>query len=799
MRRLVAVVTLGLSSLVVGVGLNPLTAAATTPAGFTDAEVLSPAGNPLSQPTTIISMNAGRAMILEKGGKVRLMRSDGTISPADVLSLGVCTDSEMGLLGAALDPAFGINGYVYLYYTHSTGNCQGATGRANRVSRFTMSGEVIDSASEDILLDNIAAYGGNHDGGDLEVGADGYLYVSIGDSGTNPRAPHGGAGDNTAARDLSLLNGKIVRITTAGGVPADNPFVSNPSAISCAFGGLTTPTNRVCTEIYAYGLRNPYRFAFDPNAGSTRFFINDVGQDVTEEVDDGGIGRDYGWNTREGSCLTGSITNCPAPPAGVTDPLTTYQHDGSCAYITAGAFVPNGVWPAEYDNTYLFADGGCGKIWQRNGSAPVNYASPFATTVGGIVDMAFVTQGPDPALYYVTNGSSQLRKITYDAPVAPNSSTLAFTPLPSPARAYDTRSNIGVGVGMMRGGTTRLVNLGIADPTVKAALVNITMVAPLGGGYVTASQPRTEHPATSNVNAIPGEVVANASIVPVDSSGRLLLYTFVTTDVVVDLMGTFRQVLPAALGGRYTPVSPQRLIDTREPVDLATNNFSQTSAGGVVTVNAPLANRLGIPVGVTGVALIVTGLSSAQPNGGYVSVYPGRGAIPPSSSLNVNGFSDIRANLVVVPLGADGSIDLRLFATANVIVDVAGYFANSTTAVGLYHVIAPSRQVDTRLGLGFSSLPVNGTGALNPGGTVPDGAAAVSQNVTITQPKTAGFVTAYPSDETRPLASNGNSTAADQDRAAFSLTKVGGAGHGSISYYTSSGTDLVVDITGYFD
>jgi hypothetical protein len=457
------------------------------------------------------------------------------------------------------------------------------------------------------------------------------------------------------------------------------------------------------------------------------------------------------------------------------------------------------VWPAQFDNSYLFADGGCGQIWQRTGAGSVDYVNPFAQTLGGIVDMAFVVQGADPALYYVTNGGSQLRKIAYDAPIAPNSATLAFTPLSSSARAYDTRNNIGVSAGMMRGGTTRLVDLGIADPSVKAALVNITMVGPLGGGYVTASQPRTEHPATSNVNAAPGEIVANASIVPVDSSGHILLYTFVTTDVLVDVMGTFRQVTAAEPGGRYRPLSPRRLIDTREPFDSATNNFTSVSSGAVTVVNAPVVDRLGVPAGASAIAFIVTGLSGASPNSGHVTVYPGGSALPPSSNLNVNGSNDVRPNLVVVPLGSNGSIDLRLSSAANVVVDVAGYFTNTVSGAGLYHLISPSRQVDSRIPLGSTVLAADGVGTLNPTGAVPDGAAAVSQNVTLTQTKTGGFLTAYPSDESRPLASNANSTGAGQDRAALTLTKVGAAGAGSIAYYSSSGTDWVVDITGYFD
>jgi hypothetical protein len=349
----------------------------------------------------------------------------------------------------------------------------------------------------------------------------------------------------------------------------------------------------------------------------------------------------------------------------------------------------------------------------------------------------------------------------------------------------------------MRGGTTRLVDLGIADPTVKAALVNITMVDPSGGGYVTASQPRTEHPATSNVNAGSGDIVANASIVPVDSSGHLLLYTFVTTDVIVDVMGTFKQIGPTDPGGRYHALSPHRLIDTREPFSATTNNFTRTDTGGVADVNAP--SRAGLPPSVLAVALIVTGVSGSGPAKGHITVYPGGTALPPSSNLNVNGFDDVRPNLVLVPLGADGSVNFRLSSTAHVVVDVAGFFTEDTNPIGLYHLISPSRQVDTRIPLGFGPLDASAFATLKPGGSVPNNAAAVSQNVTLTQTKTGGFVTAYPSDESRPFTSNANSTGPDQDRAALSFTKVGAAGAGSIAYYSSSGTDLVVDITGYFD
>ncbi len=382
------------------------------PAGLVDTKLATPAANPLSSPTAIAPILAtGRALVLEKGGAVRVLNADGTLRAADALTLSVCTDSEEGLLGAAADPGFASNGFVYLYYSRNAGNCASSTGRFNRVSRFEMTGDTIDPASELVLLDNMNIPAGNHNGGDLHIGNDGDLYVTVGDGGTNPR----GSGPS-AAQDLSLLNGKILRITTAGGVPADNPFVGAANAQSCATTGIGAPTNAKCTEIYDYGLRNPFRFAFDPNTSATRFFIDDVGQSTWEEVDQGGAGLNYGWDSREGFCNNGSSTACPPTPAGFTDPLTVYNHSSGCSFITAGAFVPNGIWDASYDGGYLFADGGCGRMFLRTSAGAVDYADPFARTDGVISDMTFLTQGGTTALYYVTNASSELHRITLSAP-----------------------------------------------------------------------------------------------------------------------------------------------------------------------------------------------------------------------------------------------------------------------------------------------------------------------------------------------------------------------------------------------
>jgi hypothetical protein len=533
----------------------------------------------------------------------------------------------------------------------------------------------------------------------------------------------------------------------------------------------------------------------DPNTGATHFFINDVGQGTWEEVDEGGKGLDYGWNTREGACLNGSSTNCAAPPPQFTDPLTAYNHSTGCTFITGGAFVPNGIWPAEYDGAYLFADGGCGKVWMRTAAGTVDYANPFAQTTGSIVDMAFITQGPDPALYYVTNGDSKVHKITYDAPASKNDSALAYTPLAAATRPYDTRVDIGVASGRIRAGTTRYVDLGVGN-TARAALVNLTMVDSLGSGYVVASEGRTEHPPSSNLNITTGEVAANTSIVPVDASGHIVLFASVTTHVIVDVLGVFTAVGPNDPGGRFKALAPTRLIDTREPAGAASNAYTQTTANNISIVKAPVGGKLGVPSAVKAVALIVTGVSAPGEGAGFATVYPGGTAQPPTSNLNTNGNGEARPNLVIVPLGADGSISITLQSVSDVVVDVAGYFADTTSPAGSYHVVAPSRQVDTRVPLGFGSLPVGGSGSLSVKSPVPAGAAAVSQNVTMTNTLGPGFVTAYPSDQPLPLASNANASAPNQDHASLSFTKLGGGG---VTYFSSGGTDLVVDITGYFE
>ena len=177
-----------------------------------------------------------------------------------------------------------------------------------------------------------------------------------------------------------------------------------------------------------------------------------------------------------------------------------------------------------------------------------------------------------------------------------------------------------------------------------------------------------------------------------------------TTNFIVDVLGVCHEATPSTSGGRYTSITPARLIDTRE-ASTATTSYSRTQdSAAKVTVNAPVGGKLSVPTSVASVALIVTGVSDPAGVGGYVRAYPKGTVEPEISNVNVNPNGDIRPNVVVVPLGADGSINFTLFNVAHVVVDVAGYFLDTAGAAGLYHVIAPSRQVDTRIPLGFGRL-----------------------------------------------------------------------------------------------
>jgi glucose/arabinose dehydrogenase len=340
--------------------------AATLPGGF--AETLVSGG--LTDPTAMAFAPDGRLFITQQGGQVRIIKN-GALLAAPFLTVTTEASGERGLLGLAFDPNFSTNQLIYLYYTVTS------TPRHNRVSRFTANGDAIVPGSEVVLLElNDLSTATNHNGGAMHFGEDGKLYIAVGENAN-------GANSQT----LSNLLGKILRINANGSIPSDNPFFNT-----------ATGNNRA---IWVLGLRNPYTFAFQPV--TRRMFINDVGQNTWEEINDGIAGSNYGWPNTEG----------PTTNPSYRSPLFSYGHGSGntvgCA-ITGGTFYnpPASQFPAEYVGQYFFADFCSG--WIRKLNPADNSATDFATGISQPVDLQV---GPDGNLYYLARGSGSIFKIFY--------------------------------------------------------------------------------------------------------------------------------------------------------------------------------------------------------------------------------------------------------------------------------------------------------------------------------------------------------------------------------------------------
>ena len=349
-------------------------AAATVPSGFTEALVASG----LTNPTAMAFAPDGRLFVCQQDGQLRVIKN-GVLLSTPFVSVTVNAAGERGLLGVAFDPNFATNRFVYVYYTATTPAIH------NRVSRFTANGDVAVAGSEVVILelDNLSG-ATNHNGGAMHFGDDGKLYIGVGENATTSNA-----------QSFDNLLGKILRINPNGSIPGDNPFLQQASG-----------KNRA---IWVLGLRNPFTFAFQPQTG--RMFINDVGQNAWEEINDGLAGSNYGWPGTEGP------TNNP----NYRGPLYSYGHSTSqtapygCA-ITGGAFYnPSAAqFPAEYVGSYFFADFCSG--WIKRFNPATGAVANFAAGISAPVDLHV---GPDSSLYYLARGTGSIVRITYTGSQAP--------------------------------------------------------------------------------------------------------------------------------------------------------------------------------------------------------------------------------------------------------------------------------------------------------------------------------------------------------------------------------------------
>jgi glucose/arabinose dehydrogenase len=331
-----------------------------------------------------------RWFVAEQRGVVWTFDNDPATDTASVfvdVSTVVTSGGETGLLGMAFDPDFRANGEVYLSYTGSPGRVLTSV-----IARYRSidGGLTLDPSSEEVLLQVIQDFS-NHNGGNIAFGADGFLYAGLGDGGS--------ANDpNDRAQDTTNLLGAMLRIDVKGGspyaIPADNPFAGNAPCTQ-GFGGAP------CPEIFAYGLRNPWRWSFD--SLTRQLWLGDVGQADWEEVNVIEVGGNYGWRIREGAhCNDNVQPNCDT--AGLTDPVWEYDH--SLGQSITGGIVYRGRSITGLDGFYLFGDFVSGRVW----ALPVD-GSAAATEVldSGLSVSAFAQDVASEA--YIVDYSGGLYRI----------------------------------------------------------------------------------------------------------------------------------------------------------------------------------------------------------------------------------------------------------------------------------------------------------------------------------------------------------------------------------------------------
>lgn len=362
--------------------------------------------------------DSSRLFVCEKGGLLRVVPEVTAAVPSATTFLdlpallasrgeSINTDSESGLLSVAFHPDYQNNGNFYIFYSVN------ANGLHQRVSRFTRSignPDLADPASERILIDQ-ADDAGNHNGGDMHFGPDGYLYISVGDEGNGDDAL-----DNSQRITKDLFSG-ILRIDVDlrdgnvpptphpaipldGGaarfaIPVGNPFVSTSLGghWDGIYNGTTiASTHTVRREFYATGLRNPWRFSFDGN----ELWCGDVGQNAREEVDLIENGGNYGWAYREGTIAGPKDSSAPEDFDTVSHSPPIYDYDRSTpnfnGYSITGGLVYRGTRIGSLTGKYIFADYGSGNIWslRRNPSGP-----PTVVRIAG--EGGIVAFGNDPS------------------------------------------------------------------------------------------------------------------------------------------------------------------------------------------------------------------------------------------------------------------------------------------------------------------------------------------------------------------------------------------------------------------
>jgi len=303
---------------------------------------------------------SGRVFVIEQDGRIRVFNNNASVKSADVyldIRNRVASGGEMGLLGLAFHPNFKQNGYFFVNYTKDNP-------RKTVISRFKVSPTAnrVDPSAETILLKFRQPYA-NHNGGKVAFGPDGMLYIATGDGGS-------GGDPHNNGQSLRTYLAKILRIdvdkTDKGhyGIPTDNPFVKTEGALP---------------EIYAYGLRNPWRFSFDAQTG--QLWTGDVGQNEIEEIDIVTKGGNYGWRLKEARQCYNPKSNCNE--GQLIDPIHQYPHSEGIS--VTGGYVYRGKSIPALQGKYIYGDFGMGKIWALSYQGNKETGNQLLTSQAGAV------------------------------------------------------------------------------------------------------------------------------------------------------------------------------------------------------------------------------------------------------------------------------------------------------------------------------------------------------------------------------------------------------------------------------
>lgn len=302
--------------------------------------------NGFDKPVNIKHAGDSKLFVTELKGVIKILNANGIINSTPFLDINSkVSDSggERGLLGLAFHPNYSTNGFFYVNYINNAGN--------TIIARYSRTNETTANETSELIILTINQPASNHNGGDMHFGSDGFLYIASGDGG--------GAGDpNNNAQNLNSLLGKLLRIdvdNTSNGnnyaIPSTNPYLNDGNANTLA-------------EIWAYGLRNPWRFSFDKTTGD--LWIADVGQGVYEEINMTAATNsalNYGWRCYEGANHAYNTTGCPLEST-TTRPIAEYSHSGNGVFKCSitGGYRYRGTQYSNFTGLYFFADYCSGEI-----------------------------------------------------------------------------------------------------------------------------------------------------------------------------------------------------------------------------------------------------------------------------------------------------------------------------------------------------------------------------------------------------------------------------------------------------